>query len=91
MQKILLVGEQGHQKQSWQVKENANPVWDCCVKQGGPKAGCDTIETVLRKHEGWPLRSGLVFRQDLGPMDDKQLNALFGNPKTDTFHAIRKR
>ena len=54
MQNILLVGEQVLQKQSWQVKENVNPVWDCCVKQGGPKAGCDTIETVLRKLEGWP-------------------------------------
>ena len=86
-----MVGEQDHQKQSWEVRQNVDPVWNCCVKQGGYKAGCDTTETVLRKLEGWSLKSGLVFRQDLGPVDDKQLNALFGDPKTDTFHGIRKK
>ena len=33
--------------------------------------------------------SGLIFRQDLGPVNNKKLNALFGNPKIDTFYAIK--
>ena len=58
------------------------------MKQGGHKVSCDITETVFRKLEGLSLINGSVFRQDLDPMDIKQLNALFGNPEINTFHAI---
>ena len=73
------------------MRENVDPVSGCCVWQGKLKASCDTTETILRKLKGLPSMSGSVWRQELGLVDNEELNALFGNPKNDPFYAIKRR